>query len=419
MYEQAGWRAIGTAPTGRAARELRDSANIPAGTMHALAGELDRSGGFAPHTVLLVDEAGMAPTRLTARLLAHAEQGQVKVIAVGDPGQLPSVQAGGWLAALSRQQPSPTLRQVVRQHDPAERRALHALHDGHPGAYLEHKQPDLTIHETEADALNAVVTQWHDAQREHGAAGAVMIARDNQTRGQLNHTARQQLKHDGSLPTRGIAVGGREFALGDRIIARRNDRRADVDNGTLGTVLAIDDRAHRMIIKTDRGHRRELDLAYVHRHVEHAYALTGHGAQGATVDWAAVIGRPDEFTREWAYTALSRARKSTRLHVISQASAPDQDRHQYGPGPPVRVPAEAMAALHRAMARSQTEPLAVEHDHQALVQALRHRFSTSREPEPHVGQLRLRSPSAVPVVSRPGAPGPPFHASDRGLRITR
>jgi len=35
--------------------------------------------------------------------------------------------------------------------------------------------------------------------------------------------------------------------------------------------------------------------------------LTGHGAHGATVEWARVIGRPSEFTREWAYTSLSRA----------------------------------------------------------------------------------------------------------------
>ncbi len=196
------------------------------------------------------------------------------------------------------------------------------------------------------------------AQRQHGVAGAVMIARDNPTRERLNHAARQRRKDDGSLPVRGVVVGGREFAAGDRIIARRNDRHADIDNGTLATVLGIDDRAHRMIIETDRGHQqRELDLAYVHRHVEHAYALTGHGAQGATVDWAAVIGRPHEFTREWAYTALSRARRSTRLHVISQADARDRERQGYAPEAAGRAPAETVAALLRTMSHSETDPL--------------------------------------------------------------
>ncbi len=40
---------------------------------------------------------------MTARLLAHAEQARTKVIAAGDPGQLGSIEAGGWLAALTRQ----------------------------------------------------------------------------------------------------------------------------------------------------------------------------------------------------------------------------------------------------------------------------------------------------------------------------
>jgi len=94
-YSQAGWRVLGVAPTARAARELRDIAGIPAGTMHSLLGSLDRGRGFAKRTVLVIDEAGMAPTRLTAQLFERAEQAGVKVIAVGDPGQLRSVQAGG------------------------------------------------------------------------------------------------------------------------------------------------------------------------------------------------------------------------------------------------------------------------------------------------------------------------------------
>ena len=65
----------------------------------------------------------MAPTRLTARLLTHAEQAGVKVIAIGDPGQLGSIEAGGWLAALTRQHAGPALREVMRQRAPGEQQA--------------------------------------------------------------------------------------------------------------------------------------------------------------------------------------------------------------------------------------------------------------------------------------------------------
>ena len=65
---------LGVAPTGRAARELADAAGIQAFTIHRLVSDLDHSGGFAPRTVVLFDEAGSAPTRPSAALLAHAKR---------------------------------------------------------------------------------------------------------------------------------------------------------------------------------------------------------------------------------------------------------------------------------------------------------------------------------------------------------
>jgi ATP-dependent exoDNAse (exonuclease V) alpha subunit len=58
-YQDHGYRVIGTAPTARAARELRSGAGVPAGTMHALLAELDRTGQFSERTVLVIDEAAI------------------------------------------------------------------------------------------------------------------------------------------------------------------------------------------------------------------------------------------------------------------------------------------------------------------------------------------------------------------------
>jgi ATP-dependent exoDNAse (exonuclease V) alpha subunit len=360
-YRDAGYRVIGTAPTARAARELRDTAGIPAGTMHALIGELDRAGGFDQRTVLVIDEAGMAATRITAAIFVHAEQADTKVIAVGDPGQLAAVQAGGWLGAIARGQPGPQLRQVIRQRDPQERAALEALHDGHPDRYLEHKHDAVTLHDTETEAIVSLVDQWDCARSRDGIASAVMIVRDNQTREQLNFAARDRLKQDGTLPERGVRVAGREYAPGDRIVARHNDRRADVDNGTLATVVNIDARTHRMTIAVGPGQQRDIDLSYVARHVEHAYALTAHSAQGATVQWAGVIGRPGDFSREWAYTALSRARRQTTLHVIAEPPTEARQRSDYAPAEPRPIAAQALVALERRMRHTESELLAIEY----------------------------------------------------------
>ena len=106
--------------------------------------------------------------------------------------------------------------------------------------------------------------------------------------------------------------------MGDRVIARRNDRDADVDNGTRGTVRGVDLDPLAVTIQTDDGELRELPADYVAEHLELAYALTGHASQGATVERAQVIGTPEAFTNEWAYTALSRARDPVTVHLIAE-----------------------------------------------------------------------------------------------------
>jgi ATP-dependent exoDNAse (exonuclease V) alpha subunit len=86
------------------------------------------------------------------------------------------------------------------------------------------------------------------------------------------------------------------------VITRRNDRRVDIDNGTLATITRVPSGGDSIIVSTDAGHDRVLDRGYVTNHLQHAYAITGHSSQGATVNAAIVVGRPEEFTREWAYT---------------------------------------------------------------------------------------------------------------------
>ena len=359
-YQQAGWTVVGAAPTARAARQLRDLTGIEADTIHAQLARLRRTGGLDARTVLVLDEAGMAPTRYSAALLAHAELAGAKVIAIGDPGQLAAVEAGGWLAALARGHQGPALREVMRQRDRAEQRALEALHDGDPAPYLEHKQDAIVVHETEIAALMKIRDDWCVAQREYGCRGAVMVARDNLTRERLNRAARAMRKRDGVLEEVGVYIGGREYAPGDRVVTRRNDRANDIDNGSLATVIAVDEEHFSMLVQTDSGDPRALEHDYIANHLEHAYALTGHAAQGATVAWAAVVGWPGDFTREWAYTALSRAREETAIHVISERPEYEREREQYAPAEPQLEPEQTLQAFKRALKRSEVEPLAAE-----------------------------------------------------------
>ncbi|MGH2798687.1 MAG: AAA family ATPase, partial [Thermoleophilaceae bacterium] len=123
VYEDAGYRVIGIAPTGRAVRELAEEAGVAAWTLDRALLDLRDGHALPERTVVLLDEAGMASTRATEQLLAAVQLAGAKVIAIGDSGQLPSVQAGGWIREVGQRVGVHRLTHVTRQRDVDERRA--------------------------------------------------------------------------------------------------------------------------------------------------------------------------------------------------------------------------------------------------------------------------------------------------------
>jgi conjugative relaxase-like TrwC/TraI family protein len=369
-YTAGGFRVLGTAPTGRAVRELTEHAGIgQASTLTRLALDLDsdeRGFGNGP-VVLIVDEAGMASTRESARVMAHAHAAGVKVVAIGDSGQLSSVQAGGWLGSLTRRLGSHELRDVMRQRDPRERQLLAHVRRGDPTDYITEKAARAQLHVAAGDAQSAIageraaVAAWCERQAACGWGQAVLIARDNDRRERLNVLVRAELARDGRLGET-VHVGGREFAVGDRVMARRNDRLRAVDNGTRGTVVAVDQVEKDVVVRTDAGARRTLDATYVAEHLQHAYALTAHTIQGGTVEWAGVIGRPEDFTRNWSYTAISRAREATELFVIDAPTERELDRADVAPdqAPELGDERTPIQRLDAAMRQRDDEDLALD-----------------------------------------------------------
>ena len=366
LYAADGVRVIGAAPTATAARELRDEAGIRSATIHSILFEIDRDGeGLPEGSVLVLDEAGMADTRSVARLLEHAERRHVKVIAVGDSGQLPSVQAGGWLRAIGQRTGNFALTETMRQNDLGERRALGALHAGTPDRWLEWAEGRgrIAVHLKAPEAVALAVSDWDDAVRQHGLSQSVMIARDNARRRVLNEAARELRRTRGELG-REIDYGSTSVAEGDRIICRSNDRGLDVDNGMRGTAIVVE--PFRIVVETDAGLVRELPAEYVAEHVQHAYCLTGHGMQGATVEHAVVVANPGHMTAGWSYSALSRARTATQLHLVGEEAqaASDQraERRDEGPQQPVTAATaeQVIAATAFVMGKRDDEDLAVD-----------------------------------------------------------
>jgi conjugative relaxase-like TrwC/TraI family protein len=359
-YESAGYTVLGVAPTGRAVREMAEEAGIPTRTLDRLLLDLEQLGDELPQNgVLIFDEAGMAATRPSARLLEVAQRAGVKVVAIGDPGQLASVQAGGWLEAVGRALGAQQLTEVMRQRDPAERRALGALHDGQPQRYLEwaERNGQIETFSDPAGACEQALAEWARAAVAVGPVQTVMIARDNDTRDRLNRGTRELQRGLGVLGQE-RSYGSIDLAVGDRVICRRNDGQLDVDNGMRGTVRHLD--PDRVVIDTDGGLVRELPASYVAEHVEHAYSLTGHGMQGGTIESAIVVASPRDLTAGWSYTALSRARETTRLLVYDDDQA--RERSEFAPigQIPTATRDELFEQVGRRMLERDDEDLAIE-----------------------------------------------------------
>jgi hypothetical protein len=84
--------------------------------------------------------------------------------------------------------------------------------------------------------------------------------------------------------------------------------------------------------------------------------------QGATVEWAGVVGRPEDFTRNWSYTALSRAREPSELFIVDTPTDRELDRIEIAPAQArgLRDERTPIERLETAMRQRDDEDLALD-----------------------------------------------------------
>ena len=163
-----------------------------------------------------------------------------------------------------------------------------------------------------------------------------MIAKLNSERSHLNERARELLKAEGRLGAEEIQVGDRTFAVGDEVITRVNDQRAQIFNRQRWRVEAVDVESGRLVlagIDTDR--QVGVDPGYLGRvnpsdgapALEHGYAATIYQAQGATLDSAFVMADPSMDRQEF-YVAASRTREETFFYATPEVGF---DRVEFAP----------------------------------------------------------------------------------------
>jgi ATP-dependent exoDNAse (exonuclease V) alpha subunit len=257
-----------------------------------------------------------------------------------------SLEAGGTFHGLVRRGLAIELGENLRQVHRWEREALEHLRDGQPEPALElYSAHGRLIVEPSGDASRErLVEDWWGVG---DADAAVMIARRRIDVADLNARARARMRDAGAVSGPELRLPGGTFAVGDRVVVKRNDLQAGINNGDRARVVAVDPEGSSLTLLTGSRRVRLRGGFLVGRTAAgdptlvHGYAITGHVAQGLTVDHAFVLAG-EGMSREWAYVALSRGRQSNRLYL---SAVPEDPRVEFAPREQQRAgPIERLAA---------------------------------------------------------------------------
>ncbi len=320
---------VGLAPSATAAQALADDLGIACDNTAKWLYEHDRDNPayrLRPGQLLIVDEATLAGTRALDRLTGIAGATGAKVLLVGDPHQLQSVDAGGAFALLVARRPAPpALSEIHRFTHDWEKTASLQLSRGEVDVISTYAREDRIREGDTATMLDAAYEAWRSDT--HAGCASILVTESAHAVRTLNERARaERLATEGTSDRHevGLAEGVRA-SVGDLVITRRNDRtlrtmsRGWVKNGDRWRITDIREDGSIVIRRLDpRGNRRRgstvLPAEYVGEYVDLGYAITSHRAQGVTVDTAHVVVSAST-TRENLYVSMTRGRDANTAYV--------------------------------------------------------------------------------------------------------
>jgi exodeoxyribonuclease V alpha subunit len=359
------------APTGKAAVRITEAMrsygiNLQAQTIHSLLGvETNSDGGGwtfrhnancpLPHRWLIVDESSMIDVPLMDHLLAARATG-THLLLVGDVHQLPPVGHGAPLRDFIAANVPHAILTEIRRNSGRIVSQCHSIREGQEirtsmRVDLDVDDPEnlYLVQASNADQQMEKILKAIALQREEGLDPVwdvqVLVAvneKSGVSRKALNQVLQSELmgKSRSGLVTKSSFNGaestpnGNPFRTGDKIVNTQNgffpecqpdgslgdDAKVFIANGELAEVLHAESgftiartRPGEVCVKIPRGQKNETegdsgcswDLGY---------ALSVHKSQGS--EWPVVIVVLDDYagarmvtSREWIYTAISRAKR--------------------------------------------------------------------------------------------------------------
>jgi hypothetical protein len=315
---------IGLAPSATAAQALADDLGVACDNTAKWLHEYDQGRtDLRAGQMVILDEATLAGTTTLDRISGIADATGAKVLLVGDPYQLQSVEAGGAFALLvDRRTDAPELTGIHRFVNDWEKHASLALRRGEVEVISTYVRQQRIREGLTDEMLDRAYEAW---RADCGAGKAsILVTESSHAVRTLNERARaERLLLDGAVDGREIPLAaGNSASVGDVVATRRNDRTLRtsvggwVKNGDRWRVVDIRRDGSMLVDRFDPRRRGKAVLPpdYVRECVDLGYAATAHRAQGITVDTSHVVVTPST-TRENLYVSMSRGRESNIAYV--------------------------------------------------------------------------------------------------------
>ena len=354
---------VGLAPSGKAADVLAAEAHCDTST---LAGFLtrhtgDRRSPWPAGTTVILDEAGMTATDDLARLATLVHRNRWRLVAVGDPAQLPAVGRGGVFAHWCTTVPRHELAVPRRFDHQWEANASLALRVGDPAAvdaYDGHGRLSAVHPALIARQVVDVYQRYTDEGR-----SVAVTTNAAETARAVNTEIQRRYDPGARRPARLPLADGTHLSVGDQIATRRND----------------------LHLRTDQGEKVR------NRHTWTVTALDPDGA---------IVGVPPGPRDRHAPRRLRRPPRRARLgrHRLRQSRRhrrhrPRRPRSRHHPQPRLRRPHPRPPTQPRLDPRPHRHPRPRRHPH-------RHHQPHRRQP------LRPRHPHPAPPSRRRDRPRP-------------
>lgn len=348
------------APTGKAATRMQESiaaaidedfgvtaetlSALKPRTIHGLLGARGISTRFSHdtarplrHDVVVIDEASMVSLQLTARTL-EAINPNARIVLIGDPDQLSSVEAGSVLGDIANARGS-SIRASISTLSTGHRAGeaivglAQAIRDGDDAAVRRAftNSPDrLVLVETSKSGPTHVAEYLANAVATSKSARDSAVSGDGVSAHAASVTHRVLCGHRAGAAgvsdwndyfERSIGCAGANYA-GRPLIITQNNPVTGLVNGDTGIMVSHDGRT-KAWFPPRQAESEPMEFEQVQLPpVETSFAITIHKSQGSEYEHVIVVLPPDGsplLTRELLYTAVTRAKHSVTL--ICTASA--------------------------------------------------------------------------------------------------